>query len=94
MISLTLSSTFFSGSAFSPSAFMQSPMIIATTTTAKILLLLLNAAAILDGTAFTSGLNASSVAASVTASLGSVTLKNPADFTAYATIPAKNAPHT
>ena len=60
-------------------------------------MLLLNAAAILDGTAFTivaSGLNASSVAASVTASLGSVTLKNPADFTAYATIPAKNAPHT
>ena len=76
---------------------MQSPMIIATTTTARILLLLLNAAAILDGTAFTivaSGLNASSVAASVTASLGSVTLKNPADFTAYATISAKNAPHT
>ena len=29
-----------------------------------------------------------------TVSLGSVTLKNPADFTAYATIPARNAPHT
>ena len=69
--------------ALSPRAFIESPKITATTTTARILLLLLNAAAILDGTAFSivaSGLNASSVAASVTASLGSVTLKNPADF--------------
>ena len=53
MISFALSNTFFSGAAFSPSAFMQIPMTTAVNTTARILLFVLNAEVMLFGTALT-----------------------------------------
>ena len=97
MISLALSSTFFSGSVLSPSLCMHMPTTTATTTTARMLLFVENDAKMLFVTEFgmmARGLNASMVFACPSPSPLSTTLKKPADCAKYATTQAMNAPQT